>query len=526
MVIAAASYAFTGGRILTMDPTVAQAQVVITAGERMAAVGERGLLQAWPDAEVIDLGGRILLPGFIDAHNHLSLAALHPRWADLSKVRSLEDLAAALHDQAACEPDADWVRGVGWQGTQEWLRSLTRQELDTLGLDRPVIVAHSSLHMGVVCSQGLQILGIGRATPDPHGGLIGRRLDGQPTGLLLERAWSQAQGRSLAAYSDPDRWGEHILTRMQTLLQGGVTCVHDAACPPAAENVYRRLAASGSLAVSVLMMPHPAALLSSLEHGRLRQAPTGEGDEWLRVGPIKLFADGGVFVDADRDPAIDAHRDGKRFTAGIKFPGLVDDATAAAACGFQIAVHAMGNAGLQSALQAFEAVARAAGDADHRFRVEHVTLASPAQLRRLAELGAVGVVQPGFLPVLGSRISHLRFQDAVWMPFADLTGVGVRLAASSDDPCADWQPLTTSTFGATRWTGGGTLGPDQALGYEDWLRAWTIGAAFAGGQEHERGSLTAGKRADLVMLDGQLDPQHPPTIAQTWIAGRQVYPQP
>lgn len=202
MVIAAASYAFTGGRILTMDPTVAQAKVVITAGEQIVAVGERGLLAGWPGAEVIDLGGRILLPGFIDAHNHLSLAALHPRWADLSEVRSLEDLAAALHGQAAREPDADWVRGAGWQGTEDWLRSLTRRELDALGLDRPVIVAHSSLHMCVVCSRGLEMLGIGRGMPDPDGGLIGRGRDGQPTGLLIERAWSQAQSRSLAAYSD------------------------------------------------------------------------------------------------------------------------------------------------------------------------------------------------------------------------------------------------------------------------------------------------------------------------------------
>lgn len=220
------------------------------------------------------------------------------------------------------------------------------------------------------------------------------------------------------------------------------------------------------------------------------------------MGPIKLFADGGLFVDADCDPAIDAHRDGQRFTAGLKFPGLVGDATAAAACGFRIAVHAMGNAGLQSALEAFEAVAQASGGADHRFRVEHVTLTSPAQLRRMAELGAVGVVQPGFLPRLGSWISHLGFQDAVWMPFTDLADVGMGLAASSDDPCADWQPLATSTFGVTRWTGRELLGPDQALGYEDWLRAWTVGSAFAGGQEHERGSLTAGKRADLVLLDG------------------------
>ncbi len=513
----ASPLAFTGGRILTMDPERAEPEVMVVDAGRVAAVGDREILGRWPGCEVVDLGGRIVVPGFIDAHNHLCLAALQPRWADLSALSSVEDLGRALREQAAREPDAGWVRGYGWERTGDWSGELTRFDLDVLGLDRPVIVAHFSLHMCVVCSRGLEVLGIGRHTPDPDGGVIERDAGGDPTGLLVERAWSQAHAQSSAAYRDPDRWEEHLLARMRVLLSEGVTCVHDAATPPAAEAVYRRLATAGRLPLSVLAMPHPAAILFGPEADRLEGSPTGEGDEWLRVGPIKLFADGGSH------PAIDAHRQGERFTDGIAFSGLATGVAAAAARGFRVAVHAMGNVGLAAALDAFEAVARA-GDSDHRFRVEHATLASPGQVRRLAELGAVAVVQPGFLPLVGSRVSSLGFDDVTWMPFADLVSAGVPLAASSDHPCGDWQPLATSRYGATRWTGQGVLGPEQALGYGEWLRAWTAGSAYAGGQEDERGRLIPGARADLVILDGDLDPDHPPTVAETWVAGHRRHP--
>jgi predicted amidohydrolase YtcJ len=513
----AAPLAFTGGRILTMDPGRREVETLVVDGGRVAAAGDRAILAGWPGCEVVDLAGRIVVPGFIDAHNHLSLVALQPRWADLTAATGVEDLGRALREQAAREPDAEWVRGFGWEQAGDWPEMLRRSDLDALGLDRPVIVTHFSLHMCVVCSRGLELLGIGRHTPDPDGGVIERDAHGEPTGLLVERAWSRAHAESLAAYRDPDRWDEHLLARMRVLLSEGVTCVHDAATAPAAEAAYRRLATAGRLPLSVLAMPHPAAILSGPAADRLEGPPTGDGDEWFRVGPIKLFADGGSH------PAIDAHRHGERFTSGIAFPGLAAGVAAASARGFRVAVHAMGNVGLGAALAAFEAVTRT-DDGDHRFRVEHATLASDGQLRRLAELGGVAVVQPGFLSVVGRRVSSLGFDDVTWMPFADLVAAGVPLAASSDDPCGAWEPLDTSRYGATRSTGHGTLGPDQAVGYEEWLRYWTAGSAYAGGQEDERGRLVPGARADLVILDGELDPDRPPTVAETWVAGRRRHP--
>jgi predicted amidohydrolase YtcJ len=268
--------------------------------------------------------------------------------------------------------------------------------------------------------------------------------------------------------------------------------------------------------VSVLAMPHPAALLQPLDAGRLDGAPTGEGHETLRVGALKLFADGGV------TPAIDVHLDGSPMQFGELFEGLDTQVATAMERGFDVAIHAIGNAGLEAALDAYE---RAGGRASgRRCRVEHACLAGPDQMRRMAELGVGAVVQPGFLHHLGGQVGDIEFDDAAWLPFGDLAAAGVALAASSDDPCTFHEPIRTATHGSTRMTSTGSpLDPGQALGYDEWLRAYTAGAADVGGQSHERGRIVPGLRADLVVLDGELDPVHPPRVAQTWVGGRLVH---
>lgn len=507
--------AFLNGQILSMDPAVHAPEAVVVTGDRVAAVGDRAILDGHPDAQIVDLTGRTLLPGFIDAHNHLSLAALHPRWADLSHTRDVASVQSLLREHAHDEPDVPWVRGAGWE--LDTSLPLTRHDLDDLGFDRPVIVAHFSFHQCVVSTLGLERLGITRATPDPPGGAIDRDRSGEPTGILRERAWGRAHAASVAASDDPDRWEDLIVARMAALLANGITAVHDAACSPAAEATYGRLRRTGRMALSVLAMPHPDDLFAGPDHARLGGPPTGEGDAWLRVGPVKLFADGGSH------PHIDAHAGGRRIAEGYAFPDLGGDAHRAADRGFALATHAMGNAGLRRVLDAYRDVRRRRPDDDGLLRVEHATLAGPAQIRALAGLGAVAVVQPGFVDTIGRRVGHLRFDDAAWMPFDDLADAGVTLAASSDHPSAPAAPLTTSrlatTEGAPRDLPGGS---HQPLPLHDWLRAWTIGAAIAGGQEHERGSITPGKRADLVILDG--DPADAHTrVVQTWVAGRRRF---
>ncbi len=508
---------FTGGHILTMDAAFPDPDILIVEDGRIVAVGERGLVDAYPGAVVNDLGGRTLAPGFIDAHNHLSIAALHPLWRDVSEAESVEALLQMVCEQAAAEPQSDWVRVQGWT---EWDHGVFPRatDLDSLGIDRPIVVAHYSLHQCVVSSAALDALELGRSTPDPQGGEIGRREDGTPDGLLLERAWSHAHARSMAAYAERDRWAEHIAARSRVLHAEGITAVHDAACSPAAEDLYRSMAAAGDLPISVLAMPHPAAILVNEQTSRLEGARTGDGDEWVRVGPMKFFADGG------HEMAVDACVGGERVTMGIVMDDMGAHVERAVERGWRVAVHAAGNVALQMTVDAFAAASRRRPDDDHRFRVEHAFVASRAQVAQMRSVGSVAVVQPCFVDHIGDVTGGTSFDDHTWLAFGEMAAAGVPLAASSDDPCAPFPPLWGSGKGATRTSdAGNVLEAGEALPFEDWLRAYTMGAAYAGGQEDERGSLTPGKRADLVVLDGPLDPHSVPTVAETWVVGERVY---
>jgi predicted amidohydrolase YtcJ len=371
----------------------------------------------------------------------------------------------------------------------------------------------------VVCSRGLDKLGIGRDTPDPVGGEIERGADGEPTGLLIERAWSQAEALSLEGYTDPDRWGELVVARAHTLLRDGITAIHDAACPPEAEALYRDLIRAGRLPLSVLAMPHPTASLINDHRTRWGDGPkTGEGDERYRTGATKFFADGGTAI------ALDVQMNGHPLRMGITMDDLEECLVDATRQGFRVGVHAMGNRGVQLAIDAFAAARRAMPDEDHRFRLEHVGVASADQCKAMADLGAIGVVQPGFVDHVSDQSQGARFDHHHWLPFRTLLDAGVMLAGSSDDPCAPYAPIWCSARGATRTSiAGNIIEPDEAVDFDVWLRAYTSGAAYAGGQEHERGSIASGLRADLVVLDGELDPHDPPRVVETWVAGERVF---
>lgn len=497
-----------GGEVLTMDPARPTAAAVAVAGDRIVAVGD-DLAARCPDATRHDLGGRTLVPGFIDAHNHLSIAALHPVFGDASSVTGPDALVAAVRDHARANPDSDWVRLVGWHDARTPF-PVDRHLLDEACGDRPVVLVHYSLHQCVVSSAALERLGIGRGTPDPPGGEIHRDTAGEPDGLLVERAWSAAHAESLRAYADPDRWADLIAARARTLHRDGVTAVHDAACPPEAESVYAAMARAGSLPLSVLALPHPAALL---RNEAVRDGPTtGEGDEHLRVGPAKLFADGGVAI------ALDTTIGG----APVRWGYVMDDLGVAAGravdAGFALAIHAIGNAGVNHALDVLEAtVDRAPGPG----RVEHATVTGPRAWSRMAALGAVAVVQPGFVEHVGRDSGGVRFDDHHWLAFAGLAEAGVTLAGSSDDPCAPVPPLWGMALGVTRTPSTGlAFEPEQSVPFADWLAAYTTGAATAGGQQDERGSIRAGLRADFAVLD---DTEASPTVHATWIGGREVF---
>ena len=243
--------------------------------------------------------------------------------------------------------------------------------------------------------------------------------------------------------------------------------------------------------------------------------PTGEGDEALRVGAMKLFADGGVAI------VLDTAIGGQPLRFGILMDDLERCALAAVERGFRIAVHAIGNVGVEHALAAFDAARARLGDGDHRFRLEHAGVTRSTQWRRLSELDAIAVVQPGFVEHVGRQSEGVRFDDDHWLAFAGLADAGVTLAGSSDEPCAPAAPLWCAALGASRTTSTGIrFEPEQAVALDTWLEAYTVGAARAGGQEDERGRIAPGLVADLVVLD-RSGPA--PQVSETWRGGECVF---
>lgn len=514
--------AFTGGRILTMDPEQNYAEAVVVREGRIAAVGDRSLLKAYPSAEIHDLRGRILLPAFIDSHNHLSsFGCFFPTWANLIGLTKKEAILEAIRRQARKEPGKEWVVGFGWFDARMGGVDLTKKDLDEVSSDRPVLLIHATFHQSVINTRALELLGINRSTPDPRCGIILRESDGVPTGALVE--YAQVPVFKLAMKTDTRTLADLIEARAKEFLQFGITAIHDPGVTPAAEAAYRQLHAEGRLPVSVLMMPHGESLLDNRLGHRLQGPVTGKGDERLRVGPIKLFADGATAETV----AFSLKIGGQIINSGSYRDDFEEMLFAATEQGFRVCVHSFGNATTDAVLAAFEnAALRAPAGFEMRPRLEHVTLISALQIKRLAAMGGCACIQPQFLS-RAHNTKQVLLEDAKWYAYGDLVKGGVTVASSSDDPGGFMDardPIQSSVMGSTMSdVAGNVIFPDQVLPFEQWLWMYTAGGAYVGGQEKERGMLKKGMVADLVVLEGSLDPKNPPVVAETWVAGKRVY---
>jgi len=518
--------AFTNGRILTMDPGQEDAEVIIIQDEHIVAVGDKKILVDYPDARIIDLGGRTLLPAFIDSHNHLSsFACFFPTWANLFGLMTKDVILDALKTHAGKYPGSSWIAGFGWFDAKGGGVDLTRYDLDELGSDRPVLVIHATFHMSVASSRALEMAGISGSTPGPRCGIIVKDAGGIPNGVLIEHA----QAPFFRATMEPGirEHADLIRARAEELLPLGITAIHDPGVTPAAARAYRLLQSEGNLPVSVLMMPHGSTVLDNQPGCWLDEPATGCGDETLRIGPVKVFADGAT----PETVAFSMKMMGRTITSGNYRDDFRDVLLEAVRRGFQVCVHSFGNVTTDAVLDAFE---QAGGEAPAGFamrpRLEHVSLLSKTQIKRLAAMGGCACIQPQFLIRATARanlFARAPVENAKWFPCADLIRAGVCVAASSDDPGGSMDPrdpIRGSVMGSTMSSGdGNTVFPDQVLPFETWLWMYTAGSARAGGQENERGMLKKRLVADLVILEGALDPKTPPVVDETWRNGTRVY---
>jgi predicted amidohydrolase YtcJ len=513
--------AFTGGTILTMREPDETAEVLIIKDGRIVGVGNGSVLRRFPEAKLVDLKGKTLLPAFIDSHNHLSFGCLIPTWMDLADLKTKEQYLEAIAGFASSHPERGWIVGFPWVDAEGGGPIMTRKDIDSACPDRPVLLIHGTIHKLMLNSKALEVCGIEASTPEPSFGKIVRDADGL-TGVV----WGSEESMILNA-ATAVCLSDHaalIEKRAHQLLLYGITSVQDPGVTPEGMQAYRELHRNGRLPVSVLVMPHGSGLFDNGVKGWLDGPATGTGDVHLRVGPIKLFADGGL----PGQLGMAGRMDGKDLVFGRPREDFAEPLIECYRRGYQVCVHSIGNTTTDAVLDAFE---RAKDVAPPGFvmrpRMEHLFIMGDEQIRRLAMLGGCTSMQPFFFARMKVR-NVPAFEGTKWFPFRDLTESGVVMSASSDDPgfgsMRAIDPIENALIGKAMGDPESPLyEPGQAMPFRKWLWSYTAGAAYVGGLEDERGMLREGLVADLVVLKGDIGAGERPVVAETWKDGRLVY---
>jgi predicted amidohydrolase YtcJ len=514
--------------VLTMDPDRPTASAVAVAGGRVV-----GIYDGKPDVtatDVIDLRGLTLIPGFHDAHNHMIGFGLSLTEVDL-RVDSQDELYARVAAKAATTPEGEWVIGSGYDQTRTGAHP-HRDALDAIAPNHRVWLKHTSSHMCVVNSLVLADLGIGESAPQVDGGRVTTDTADRPTGLLEERAQELVGNLTrpypLTTLTDAvDAAGRRYLAE-------GITSVTEAGVgggwigqSPVELAAYVAARDQGRLHVRVELMVvsdvfHPLGAHPSdgIETGIDLGLRTGFGDDWLRLGPMKIFTDGSL---VGRTAAMSAPFEGDPGNSGYlqaDADQLTEMIIEAHRAGWRVAAHAIGDRAIDLALDAFADAADQYPRARPRHRIEHFAAARPDQVARAAKLGVIAVGQGRFASELGDgMLAAVGPGRAAWLyRQRSLLDAGLVLPGSSDRPVASGAPLLGIHDMVNRRTASGApFNAAEAITPAEALRAYTWGSAYASKQERAKGSITPGKLADFTVLS-----EDPTAVAPDRIAGLEV----
>ena len=398
---------------------------------------------------------------------------------------------------------------------------MTKKDLDEVCPDMPVALIHGTFHKLLLNSIAMDMADVKHPIMDRTMKGAIQSPNGEFTGTVCEAG--EIPALEMALGIGTEEYAELIEKRARSFLRYGITSIQDPGVTLAAEKAYRLLHAQGRLPISILMMPHGISLLDNNILARLDEAKYGAGDEMLRVGPVKLFADGGINGSIGNEGMIG----GRTFSSGIPRDDFVQPLSEAISRGFQVCVHSIGNGTTNAVLEAFEKAAKLAPSGfELRPRIEHMFIMNDDQIARLASLKGCASVQPFFFArVLPKKVPC--FEGHKWFPIGDLVNAGITVCTNSDDPgfgsltCID--PIKGALIGAAMGDSQSPFfNPNQAIPFEQWIWMYTAGAAFAGGLENERGMLRKGLVADFIILNS-IDPADSPTVCETWKSGKIVY---
>jgi predicted amidohydrolase YtcJ len=545
---AAANLALVNGRVYTMDAARRWASGVAVSRGRIVAVGTDADVRELigPGSDVVDLGGRMLLPGFQDAHVHPPSSGYEMLHCNLSEAYSVPEYERIVREYAAAHPDDAWIVGAGWSMDVFPSGNPPKEPLDRVVADRPVRLWSRDGHSVWVNSRALEIAGVSRDMPDPVDGWIVRDEEGEPTGTLHEGAFELVE-RFVPEPSAED-WIDGLRTAQTYLHSLGITAWQDAIVgghDPTLDT-YVSFARSGELTarvVGALWWDRHRGIEQVEDLIALRERG---GAGRFRATSVKIMQDGVIenHTAAVLEPYLDA--DGRPTqTYGMSFVEAEDlkaGVTRLDAEGFQVHVHAIGERAIREALDAFEAARAANGPNDHRHHIAHIQVVHPDDVPRFRDLGVIANAQPLWAvnegQMLHLTIPFLGPERSAWQyPFGSLVRSGAVLAMGSDWSVSSANPLWEMHVAVNRTApnayeyGGGTgepFLPDERIDLPTALAGFTINSAYVNHLDHLTGSIEVGKRADLAVLDRDMFAQPVEEIADasvmlTFVDGERVY---
>lgn len=507
-----ADLVLTNGRIVTVEDAMPQAQAMAVRGDRIVALGSADEIKRYvgPATEVLDLHGQLAIPGFIESHGHFTGIGEMKTELDLTKAQSWDDIVAMVAGAVKTAKPGEWIRGRGWH-QEKWTGRPqpnvegfpTHASLDKVSPDNPVVLTHASGHASFVNAKAMELSGIKRSTESPAGGDILRDASGDATGLLRETASGlvripQPQG------AERDAFGRKVLELAdKEVLSKGITTFEDAGSPLEVIDRIKRMVDERALGVRLwVMVRQPNATIApKLAQYRM----VGYGDGHLTVRAIKKQIDGAL---GSRGAWLLEPYTDKPSSSGLNTTPIADiEETARLAMqnGYQLCVHAIGDRANRETLDIFERAFKAnPAKTDLRWRVEHAQHLSAADIPRFGKLGVIAAMQgihcTSDAPYVLERLGPKRAEEGAYA-WQKLMKTGAVISNGTDAPVEDVDPIPSFYASVSRrLKDGSVFYPDQRMSRMEALKSYTINGAYAAFEEQNRGSLKAGKYADVTVL--------------------------
>ncbi|MGH7446062.1 MAG: amidohydrolase [Longimicrobiales bacterium] len=506
------------GHVVTVDSAMPEAEAVAVRGHSIIAVGSDEEIAGYIGSatEVIDLNGRLAIPGFIEGHGHFSGVGEKLLNLDLMNVRNWDEVVGMVAAAARDAKTDAWIVGRGWH-QEKWDRVPepsvegvpVHASLDSVSPNNPVYLTHASGHAAFVNGRALELAGITSSTPNPPGGEIVKDANGEPTGMLRETAQRLA-GR-VRARAEAERPRDELAAERrrvvdlaaQESLSKGVTSFHDAGTGFATIDLFKELEAEGALPVRLYVMIR--ASNDQLEQRLPDYLMPADTNDYLVVRSIKVSIDGAL--GSHGAWLLEPYEDMPTSTglALVQPETVARTAELAIANGFQLAVHAIGDRANREVLDIYEQTFAAHPESrDLRWRIEHAQHLDPADIGRFGELGVIAAMQgvhaTSDAPWIPRRLGDRRAREGAYM-WRELMNTGAVIANGTDAPVEDVNPIVSFYSSVTRRTNTGEVFyGEQRMTRDEALRSYTLNNAYAAFDEHVKGSLTPGKLADMVVL--------------------------